>query len=92
MSENGHGICFLCSAGPLLCGLTYGFKAKREVIGEAKFSLSCDLAFDLNSVYLVILTEKMNDQWQPCNAVSICLSVLSEVNRPPGLFWERYSK
>lgn len=86
MSGNGHGICFIHSAEPLCCGLTYGSKVNKEVIGDAKLRLGFDLAFRLDSGYLVTLTEKTNDQWQPCNTVSICLSVLSEVKIIPGPF------
>lgn len=36
--------------------------------------------------HLVILAGKINGQWQPCNALAICLSILSEGKRLPSLF------
>ena len=78
----GHAVG---SAGTLCYGLTYESKVNEEVMGMLNLD-GFDLDFRLDSGYSVILTEETNDHWQPCNTVSICLLMLSEVKRTPGPF------
>lgn len=78
----GHAVG---SAGTLCYGLIYESKVNEEVMGMLNLD-GFDLDFRLDSGYSVILTEETNDHWQPCNTVSICLFMLSEVKRTPGPF------